>query len=213
MKKAKKILVMVAALALTAALAIGGTLAYLTSTTEVVQNTFTVGKVKISLDETDVDLYGVKDGETRVLKNEYKLMPGHEYIKDPMVTVKADSEESYVRMLLTINCQAVLDEIFAPGVALDSILTGYDASKWVLEGATENGDSKTYEFRYYETVETVDDTEDLPLEPLFTKIEMPGDITNEELAKLEDLQLDVIAHAIQADGFADADAAWAAFTA
>ena len=61
MKNMKKILTMMGVIALTAAIAIGGTLAYLTSTAEV-KNTFTVGKVAIDMDETDVDLYGKKDG-------------------------------------------------------------------------------------------------------------------------------------------------------
>ena len=48
--KARKILAMVMALALTAALAVGGTLAYLTSH-DSVTNTFTVGNVQIKLNE------------------------------------------------------------------------------------------------------------------------------------------------------------------
>ena len=48
--KARKILVSLAALALVAAISIGGTLAYLTSQDQVT-NTFTVGNIKITLDE------------------------------------------------------------------------------------------------------------------------------------------------------------------
>lgn len=55
--KARKILVSLAALALVAAISIGGTLAYLTSKDEVV-NSFTVGSVGITLDEAAVDTDG-----------------------------------------------------------------------------------------------------------------------------------------------------------
>ena len=72
------------------------TMAYLTSKTDVVTNTFTVGKVTITLDEADVDLMGVKDGDTRVKANEYKLIPGHTYIKDPTIHVAGDSENCWL---------------------------------------------------------------------------------------------------------------------
>lgn len=94
--KMRKALTMVAALALTAALAIGGTLAYLTSQ-DTVTNTFTVGKVNITLDEADVDEYGVAIlGASRTDANEYKLLPGHTYVKDPIVHVATGSENSYL---------------------------------------------------------------------------------------------------------------------
>lgn len=78
--------------------AVGGTFAYLTQTTGEVRNTFTVGNnVQISLDETDVDELGVAVPEAgKVTANEYKLIPGHEYTKDPTVHVDADSETCYV---------------------------------------------------------------------------------------------------------------------
>lgn len=35
--------------------------------------------------------------------NEYHLLPGHTYTKDPTVTVKTGSDASYVRMKVTFN--------------------------------------------------------------------------------------------------------------
>lgn len=94
--KARKILVSLAALALVAAISIGGTLAYLTST-QSVKNTFTVGNVNITLDEAKVNEYGdpVADAP-RVLGNEYKLIPGHTYTKDPTIHVGGLSENCYL---------------------------------------------------------------------------------------------------------------------
>jgi len=96
MKKMSKALLLVVCAVLLVATSVMGTLAYLTHTTDAVTNTFTIGSVLITLDETDVDVYGVKDGETRVKENTYKLIPGREYVKDPKIHVDADSENCWV---------------------------------------------------------------------------------------------------------------------
>ena len=72
------------------------TMAFLTSE-DSVQNTFTVGEVTISLDELDVD-DSDNDGSTtdRDKANEYKLIPGKTYTKDPTIHVGADSEPCYL---------------------------------------------------------------------------------------------------------------------
>ena len=207
----KKTLTMVLALVLVAAISVGATLAYLTST-DSVTNTFTVGNVQIKLDEAEANPDGslVENSNGRVKANSYKLLPGHTYNKDPMVTVLKGSEESYVRMFVTINNQAVLDEIFHPGVALNTILTGWDSTKWEYIGDKVEGDTRTYELRYYKTVAGNKDGKDVDvaLEPLFTKIEIPGTVTGEQLAKLNELTINVVAQAIQADGFNGAADAW-----
>lgn len=213
MKKNKKIIASLLALVLVIGASIFGTLAYLQDKSEEVKNTFTVGDVQIKLDEADVDVYGKKVSEDRVLGNEYKLIPGHSYIKDPTVTVEAGSEESYIRMLVTINNADQLDRIFAPvGVKLDAIFKGYDNNMWKI--VNENPDAKdnarTYEFRYYETVNTLDG-ENKSLEPLFTSFIVPQEITNDDLKTLEEFEITVEAHAIQIDGFADEEKAWEAF--
>ena len=81
MKKTKKALLLSLCAVMLVTASVLGTMAYLTSTDEVV-NTFTVGNVAITLDETDVD--NSTPGENdRDQANEYKLMPGKEYVKDP----------------------------------------------------------------------------------------------------------------------------------
>ena len=100
--KSKALLLTLCAVLLIAA-SVLGTMAYLTST-DTVTNTFTVGKVEIKLDEAKVNADGIpEEGAARVTANSYKLMPGTTYTKDPTVTVKAGSEESYVRMKVTFN--------------------------------------------------------------------------------------------------------------
>ena len=124
-----------------------GTLAYLTDS-EAVTNTFTVGRVGLSLDEAKVDKMGKPDGTTRWQpttddpEQEYYLLPGQSYTKDPTVTVDAKSENSYVRMIVTVSFQnALTDETLATG--LDSIFTGYDDTKWLRHDKTVSADNKT----------------------------------------------------------------------
>lgn len=100
--KSKALLLTLCAVLLIAA-SVLGTMAYLTSTAKV-ENTFTIGKVEIKLDEAKATADGIPvEGAARVQANSYKLMPGNTYTKDPTVTVKAGSEASYVRMKVTFN--------------------------------------------------------------------------------------------------------------
>ena len=64
---------------------------------------------RLCLDETDVDVYGVQDGNTRVVANTYKLIPGHTYVKDPIVHVTAGSEECYVFVKVVDEIAAIED--------------------------------------------------------------------------------------------------------
>lgn len=103
MKTKRKALLLSLCAVLLVVASVMGTMAYLTST-DTVNNTFTVGKVQITLDEAKVTTDGTPvEGADRVKANEYKLMPGHTYIKDPTVTVKEGSEDSYVRLKVTFN--------------------------------------------------------------------------------------------------------------
>ena len=62
--------------------AIGGTLAWLTDSTEDVTNVFTTSDINIELDETE--------------NLNLQMIPGWDIAKDPKVTVKANSEDCYV---------------------------------------------------------------------------------------------------------------------
>ena len=204
----KKTIAIVALVVLVAVASVLGTLAYLTST-DTVKNTFTVGKVNITLDEAEVDMNGVAvTPAKRVKKNEYKLMPGHEYTKDPTVTVLKGSEESYVRMLVTVTFEKPLTDAQL-SMNLDSIFTGYSA-KWVRAGKEINTAKTviTYEYRYDATV-SADET-DNKLEALFTGIKIPDNWENDDLAAIGGFEIEIVAQAVQADGFDDADAAFAA---
>ena len=208
----KKILVACLCVALAVLTIAGTTLAYLTSH-DTVTNTFTVGNVQIKLDEAQVNADGtLVPNADRVKANSYKLIPGHTYNKDPMVTVLKGSESSYIKMTVTFSKAAELDDIFKPnGADLTSIFTGYNAANWIAKGNTEDttANTRTYEFWYKEAVAAP--TADVALDALFDQIKAPDSLTNSDLNNLKDLKITVNAYAIQADGFATAEAAWAAF--
>ena len=211
MKKSKVLITALCAVLLVI-VSVLGTLAYLTSQDEVV-NTFTVGKVNISLDEAAVNADGTEiAGADRVKENNYHLIPGQTYIKDPTLTVKAKSEDSYVRMILTLNCADEFDAIYAPDKAdLTTIFNGYDAVNWVYENVTRDTakNTITYEFRYKEIV--TKSTTDTKLDALFDSITVPSAFDSKDMESIANLKITVIGQAIQATGFADADDAWAAF--
>ncbi len=94
----KKIVALVMCMVLLVAVSITGTLAYLTSN-DTVTNTFTVGHVKITMDESKVDangaiITGQNAGKTQ--ENTYKLLPGGTYAKDPVIHVASGSEPCYL---------------------------------------------------------------------------------------------------------------------
>lgn len=215
MKTTRKVVLTLVCAILLVAATIMGTMAYLTSTDKV-ENTFTVGKVAIKLDEAKANADGTlfDQGQTRVNANTYKLLPGHTYAKDPMVTVLKDSESSYIKMTVTFSMAKELDAIFAPtGADLTSIFGGYNSSNWIAKDVTKDAaaNTRTYEFWYKEAVAAPD--ADVPLDALFDSITVPGTITNTQLAAIEGMTITVNAYAIQADGFANAEAAWAAYSA
>lgn len=185
----------------------------------------------------------------RVTHNEYKLLPNHTYVKDPTVTVLKPSVDSYVRMKVTFNKASQIiamctdpeyaDEVTGVENAFPLIrmvnFVEANAAKWdgiipdnmvdteeMLADAKyfaydAEADTLTYYFYYNEAVAAP--TENVVLPVLFDSIKVPEWATNDQLKALEGFEINVVAEAIQADGFVDAngdpsaDAAWTAFAA
>lgn len=220
MSNTKKLLLGCLCSAFVIAASIFGTLAYLTDRDSAV-NTFTVGLVEISLDESSVDEDGNiidenGDGvaDSRTNGNEYHLVPGQSYIKDPQITIKAGSSNAYVRIFLTVhNASAVQNIIDAYNLSNFSSFINCNSQYWVYEGYYENAEDNTisFEYRYYTTVSA--ETVDVVLPPLFTRLTVPGLVTCDEMHDLYSggFKMELIGHAIQAAGFDSEDAAWAAF--
>lgn len=106
----KKTLITILATVLVCACVVGGTLAWLTDKTDTVTNTFTIGDVSITLVET--------------VDDEFKIIPGATYKKDPTVAVVAGSEACYlyVKVEKANNVDDFIDyTINADWTALDGV--------------------------------------------------------------------------------------------
>lgn len=184
------------------------TMAYLTDTDEIT-NAYTIGNVDIILDEANVSELGILLDNTRVKENTYHLMPGYTYIKDPVVTVLNGSDDSYVRILVTVNNIDGLKDIYGMDFTLENIYDNW-GQNWVYSGSDSSVENViTYEYRYNKIVNGLDGS--IKLEPLFKEFSVPGDTTISQLENIQTLDIKVVAHAIQANGFANADVAWNAF--
>ena len=187
-KLAKALLLVLCAILLVCA-SVVGTLAYLTAGDEVT-NTFTVGKVEISMDETDVNEHGVKDGDTRVKMNTYQLIPGRTYVKDPIVYVTAESETCYVFI-------KVQNDIVELEDSANTIEAQILANHW-LEVPGETG-------VYYQKV--AEDAADKTLET-FASFKIDIEETKTTLAAVDsETAVVVTAYAIQAENVEDVNEA------
>ena len=244
MKKTTKALLLTLCAVLLVAVSVMGTVAYLTAS-DSVKNTFTVGKVKINLDEAKVTEDGKPvEGAARVKANSYKLIPGVTYTKDPTVTVLDGSVESYVRMKVTFNnAEKIIamctDPEFAGGdpTGVENAyplirmvkFVAANEGKWnglipdnmsEIEAMLANSKYFTYDkendtltYTYYYTEKVAAPSGDVKLPVLFDSVTLPEWVTGEQLGGLNGFQISVVAEAIQAEGFTDADAAWKTFSA
>ena len=213
-KKLRRILLTVCSAALLVCVTVGATVAYLTST-DTVTNTFTVGKVAITLDEAKVNNAGEPiddDGNVvdvsaakSVTANSYKLMPGHTYTKDPIVHVDSASENCWLFVKVENGIADIED-------STNTISAQLAAKGWTaVDGATN----------VYTYKSTVAGGANVPVFESF-KIDQsviggnkPVDYVGENkyLGDYTDKKIVVTAYAIQADGFDDAAAAWTAYAA
>ena len=160
-----------------------GTMAYLTSTASV-ENTFTVGSVAITLDETDVD--NSTADANRDQANSYKLMPGHTYTKDPTIHVAAASEDCYLFVKVANEITAIEGEttvaaqMTAKGwVAVDGVTGVYVYTQSNAPAVVSGGSNVT----------------------VFDNFTISGTVDNATLATYNNKTITVTAYAIQADGF------------
>lgn len=193
MNKKSKILTASLCAVLLCAASVLGTLAYLTDQDEV-KNTFTAGQVGITLDETKVNPDGTPiPDENPVKSNEYTLVPGQSYTKDPTVTIDPDSQESW----LFVKVLNGIKEFEASGAT--TIASQMAANGWTLV----SGETDVYVYK--DKVNGA--TAPVPVFDSFTMAE-DADITSTSVTP--QTTVTVTAYAIQAAGLATAQDAWAA---
>lgn len=158
MKKKLSILAVIAILAV-ASLA---TLAYLTDSADAVTNTFTVGDIDIDLEEE--------------FDEDPKIYPGAEIRKEPVVTVLANSEPTYLYIFI--------DNKIGDIAELD-----IDDAKWISVGSSGKV------FRYFEVVQSDDNPQEFTM---FTKVTFDETLTKEDLEAITTPDIVVAAYAHQA---------------
>lgn len=193
MKSKKKVFMTVLCAAALVVASVLGTMAYLTSKTDTVTNTFTVGNVAITLDEAKVTDDGkVVTGEDaeRVKANNYKLIPGHTYTKDPTVHVAAGSEESWLFVKVDngiSNLEAAGETTIAAQMAKDN--------NWTLV------DETNHVYAYKNKVSARQNIQ------VFGSFTLAGDANVGAVNTAND-KITITAYAVQADGFNTAADAW-----
>ncbi len=208
MKTKNKALLLSLCAVLLVAASVLGTMAYLTSQ-DAVTNTFSVGSVAITMDESDVD--NSTEGENdRDKANNYKLLPGHQYIKDPIIHVASTSENCYLFVIVkneiaAIESDAAGDKTVAAQIVengWNEVGTTADGTLYVYGAVTDptavaGGENKTVFTTFKidgDKVVNVSDGETVP-EGKF------------DLSGYAGKTIIVTAYAVQVDGFEDAAAA------
>ena len=92
----KKIFIIVVSILSVCSFLIGTSVAWLSSKTDEVVNTFTYGDINIKIEETDTG-----DNDNNEFTNSYKMLPGNKITKDPKITVLKNSEDSYLFVEIT----------------------------------------------------------------------------------------------------------------
>lgn len=203
MKKTSKALLLSLCAVLLVTASVLGTVAWLTDQAEVT-NTFTVGNVGISLDEAKVNEDGEKlENAKRVQENEYKLMPGRTYTKDPTIHVDDNSEDCYLFVKIENGIDDIETDTYGKTVA-EQMSNKHWAP--IIDGE-EDGEETIYVYYQDGNPAVVSARTDVTIFENFT---IGEDVNN--LDSYADRNIKVTAYAIQADGFENKPAGeiWAA---
>lgn len=179
----KKVLTIIMAAVLIIGCSVAGTLAWLKDSTDTITNTFTLGKVDITLKEST--------------GNSYKMVPGVSVSKDPHVIVKAGSEDCWV--FVEIN---EVNNTFNDSTQKFITYTMNDNWKKLKDGVYyRKVDSKNEDQTFYLFGEGENDS----------FVNVNENITKDDLSELDTEaypQLKITAYAIQSAGFDNAEDAW-----
>lgn len=212
----KRFVAILLCVTLVALAAIGATFAYLTDS-KTVNNTFTMGNVKITLDETNVN----DPTGDRVTSNTYNVYPGAVVTKDPIVH-NVGGNAAYIRATVNVSNWMNLCAAYYPDFKETFPNDGYKAALNLLVGelgegwsvvGVEAGDTFTigqfdakFILKYDGKLAAGDDTT-----AMFQTVTIPAGIDNANTDSFSGVK--VVAQAIQADGFDTWEAAFAAYDA
>lgn len=216
----KRFVAILLCVTLVALAAIGATFAYLTDT-KTVNNTFTMGNVAIKLDETNVN---APEGD-RVTSNTYNVYPGAVVTKDPIVH-NTGKNGAYVRAVVTIEDGMNWLGLYNENVWTDPQEAAFNAminntlgDGWELvdiaydmSGPNHPTSDFVATLKYTKVLEAGKDTT-----AMFSQIAFPTKLTGNDVTTRIDQNgefgINVVAQAIQADGFENWVDAFAAYDA
>lgn len=197
----KKITAIFLCVALVAIAIVGASLAYFTDT-KTAENTFTMGDVKIKLDETNVN---DTEGD-RVTSNEYNVYPGAVVTKDPIVH-NTGKNAAWIRAKVEVKGWVTNREKYPNYVAgelkdsLKYLIDGLGEG-WSLVSATAANEDVTFVLMYADKLAAGADTT-----AMFKQVKVPAGLQNgQEFGTIK-----VTAEAIQTDSFDTWTAAFDAF--
>ena len=212
----KRFVAILLCVTLVALAAIGATFAYLTDT-KTVDNTFAMGNVKITLDETNVN---DPEGD-RVTSNAYSVYPGAVVTKDPIVH-NVGANAAYIRATVNVSNWMNLCAAYYPDFKETFPNDGYKAALNLLVGelgegwsvvGVEAGDTFTigqfdakFILKYDGKLTAGENTT-----AMFQTVTIPAGIDNANTDSFKEVK--VVAQAIQADGFNTWEDAFAAYDA
>ena len=235
MKTGKKLLIVLGSIVAVMAIVAGsvlGTIAYMTSASKV-SNVFTIGNVKLLLDEGKVDADGqLLTGESaaRTDNNSYKLIPGKSYDKDPTITVDPTTEICYIFLVTRNQITAIEDKTDSehkPTMAQQMVANGWGIYKdttagsrvWIYCGSPANVDEETMNAKTPVAIcgTSVGTSSAIQKEKInvFSNFHIASTAT-ETLSIYSGAEVTINAIGIQADSFGEfgamtsVDAAWAA---
>lgn len=219
----KKTIALILSCVLVLGCAIGGTFAWLTATSGPVTNTFTVGDINITLDESEyVQSTNTLNENVRIGANEqniYKMIPGRILPKDPTVTVKAGSEDCW--LFVKVAKSNVLDSYIDYSVNPTDNDSDADTSKWVAgTGANGNGIPNGVYFRKvtasnkdqsFSVIGYTNDENNFVKNKVLVKTDVTKQMMNNlEAAQAEQPTLTFTACAVQLENLDTVQKAWAA---
>ena len=221
LKISKKSVALVMAMVLAFGCGIGGTLAWLTASTGEVVNTFTVGDINLTLDESILTA-GTLNTDTRVTKNDYHILPGTTQPKDPIVTVVDGSEACWLFVEITENHNYVkvngayeLKEGTTEPSERKFIDWAANLEDWTFLKTDPAAPDEKVSHVYYKNVTSamVPNASYYVLDGTTYstgEVSYSSALTKAELSQIKTTKatLDFKAYAIQSEGFATAESAW-----
>lgn len=175
----KKLMAIALAVCVAAVLAAGASLAYFTDKTETADNVFTMGNVKIALDETDITK---NDGSRTAEGNTYtNLYPGTDMVKDPIVH-NVGKNDAWVRVIVRVaNGAAFMDQFKDTQYGefpLEGLTHGL-GNGWSIDASATDGNDMVYTIVYNTVLKPGESTP-----AVFEKLYIPAAFGNGEMAAI-----------------------------